>query len=61
MYGRQSGPQATHIISSWRADTRDSPFALPIDLMLREGDILMVNVDPKVESDLPQVLISRPL
>ena len=41
--------------------TRHSPFALPVHLVLREGNVLVLNADPKVRRDFPQVLISRPL
>ena len=42
-------------------DSANLPFAFPVHLMLRERDVLVVNVDPKAERDLPQILISRPL
>ena len=38
-----------------------SPFALPVHLVLGERDVLVVNIDPKAERDLSQILISRPL
>ena len=38
-----------------------SPFALPVNLMLREGDVLVVDLHTDVQRHLTQILISRPL
>ena len=51
----------THITRECAGETNRSPFALPVHLVLRESDILVVKVDPQVLRHLPQVLISRPL
>ena len=42
-------------------DSANLPFAFPVHLMLRERDVLVVNVDPKAERDLPQILITLSL
>lgn len=39
----------------------DSPFALPVNLMLREGYVLVVDLHTNVQRHLAQILISRPL
>lgn len=44
-----------------QAGTNRSPFALPVDLMLGECDVFVVDVDAQAEPDLPEILISRPL
>ena len=53
---KRSGPARNVLMHA-----KYSPFALPVHLVLGECDILVVNVDPKVERDLAQILISRPL
>lgn len=40
---------------------RDAPLALPVDLVLREGDIFEFQRDADAEGYLPYVLIGRPL
>lgn len=38
-----------------------SPFALPIDLVLVEDDVLQVDLDPRERRGILDVLIGRPL
>jgi hypothetical protein len=38
-----------------------SPFTFTINFVLRERDILVINSNPNIESNLPQIFISRPL
>ena len=39
----------------------DVPFALPIHFVFRKRDILVLNFDPTLLRNLPQILISCPL
>lgn len=64
---RNSIPE-THEHSSHRdkryketCEERTIPFALPVDFVLRECDVLMVNRNTNVQRNLTQILIGGPL
>lgn len=40
---------------------RSTPFTLPIDFMLRKGDVLVIQRDSDIQCNLPKVFVGSPL